>query len=128
MKVFCLDTNAILDFCYRFYPQYIFNDLWESMDAAIIARQIKFVITKDIYTEVILQIKKADYDPSVFDNFKTKFCVQIIDDYDAELAQLKVRLMQIAKNFPPAKLNLLHNDLSNICVYAQHRHHIRTGV
>lgn len=48
MKVFCLDTNSILDFCYRFYPQEIFGHLWELMHAAILARQIKFVITEHI--------------------------------------------------------------------------------
>lgn len=89
MKVFCLDTNAVLDFCYRFYPQDIFIDLWELINVSIIARQIKFVITKDIYAEIIAQIQKAGYDPSVFNDFMMRFCVQIIDDYDVEMAQLK---------------------------------------
>ncbi|WP_435931439.1 DUF4411 family protein [Moraxella bovoculi] len=127
MKVFCLDTNAILDFCYRFYPQDIFIDLWELVDAAIIARQIKFVITKDIHAEIIAQIQKACYDSSVLDGFMTRFCVQIIDDYDVEMAQLKAKLMSIAKNLPPAKLELLSNDLSNICIHSQHRSTVITS-
>ncbi|OOS03250.1 protein of unknown function [Moraxella cuniculi DSM 21768] len=127
MKVFCLDTNAILDFCYRFYPPDIFIALWELVDAAIIAKQIKFVITKNIYAEIIAQIQKANYDLSVFDGFMTRFCVQIIDDYDVEMAQLKARLMGIAKSFPPNKFDLLNNDLSNICIHSQYRSTVITS-
>ncbi|OAV09300.1 hypothetical protein AO377_1217 [Moraxella catarrhalis] len=120
MKVFCLDTNAILDFCYRFYPKDVFSALWEEIDAAIFAKQIEFVITKDIHDEITAQILKMRYDSSVFDDFKTQFHVRIIDDYDEELAKLKSNLMSIAKNFPPHKLDHLNNDLSNICLNSKY--------
>lgn len=127
MKVFCLDTNAVLDFCYRFYPQDIFIDLWELINASIIARQIKFVITKDIHAEIFAQIQKAGYNPSVFNDFMMRFCVQIIDDYDVEMAQLKAKLMGITKSIQPSKFDLLNNDLSNICIHSQQQSTVITS-
>lgn len=127
MRVFCLDANAILDFCYRFYPQEIFGSLWELLDSAVLARQIRFVMTKHIHDEVVAKITHMGYDKAVFDVFLASFDVQIIDDYDANLSQLKATLMSVTTAIDPKKLSNLDNDLSNICVSMMYRHTVITS-
>lgn len=126
MKVLCLDTNAILDICYRFYPQSIFGNLWQALDAAVLARQIKFVITRHIYDEIIAQITRMGYDDTIFNDFLTNFGVQIIDDYALELSQLKASLMTNT-TIAPHKLGNLDNDLSNICVSKKYGYTVLTS-
>ncbi|MFB6349448.1 DUF4411 family protein [Moraxella sp. ZJ142] len=116
----CLDTNSILDFCYRYYPQAMFGSLWESLDAAILANQIKFVIAQHIYTETTDKISYMGYDRTVFDAFLAAFRVQIIGGYDADLSALKADLMSITTAITAQRLSHLDNDLSSICVSRTH--------
>ena len=116
MKTYCLDTNAILDVCYRFYPKATFTTLWESINNAIMARQIKFIITEHIYIEITNKINLMQYDMAVFDEFMMYFNVSMIKlgEYEEKLAQLKAELMG-ETSISPEHLNKLDNDLFSIC-------------
>lgn len=117
MKNYCIDTNAILDLCYRYYPKTTFSHVWQSLEQAIIARQIKFYITEHIYKEVQDKIIKFNYDKILFDEFLTEFNITLIPlkEYDQQLAQLKA---DIASANPKLVKGLSNKDqdLSNICV------------
>lgn len=118
MRIYCLDTNAILDLCYRFYPKYIFSTLWENISNAIIARQIKFIITQHIQTEITAKISQMRYDMAVFEEFMAYFNVSVVEcnEYEANLAQIKATLMQKTSIRPADALNNLDNDLSSVCI------------
>ena len=119
MKNYCIDTNAILDICYRYYPKNYFPKIWESISLAVIARQIKFFITHHIYEEALGKIQQFGYDETVFNEFLQDFQINIIalDKYEQELALLKADIANANPNL--VKLKALigkDQDLSNTCV------------
>jgi|26BtaG_2_1085354.scaffolds.fasta_scaffold01067_7 hypothetical protein len=116
MIKYCVDTNAILDLCYRYYPPALFSELWERIESSILSRQITLVISQHIHDEVIERITLMDYDPQVFESFLSKFKVVTVakTTYEIELAQLQAELLDIT----PLSSSIAKNadDLSNICV------------
>lgn len=116
MRVYCLDTNAMLDLCYRVYPKHIFINLWEVLPRMVLLHQISFVVSCDIDAEVRNKITLFGYDMAVFDNFMTDCRIQVTDEYQAQLAQLKADLAQSTSIPNPRTLDRLNNDLSNVCV------------
>ncbi|MBE0446380.1 DUF4411 family protein, partial [Psychrobacter sp. FME5] len=43
MIKYCIDTNAILDLCYRYYPSSIFSNIWDMLEGCVLSRQIKII-------------------------------------------------------------------------------------
>lgn len=116
MKSYCVDTNAILDLCYRYYPKTTFANVWQALEQAITARQIKLYISQHIYDEVQAKIIQFGYDKNTFDVFLGEFNITIIPlkEYEQQLAQLKADI--VSAN--PKLIKGLSNkdqDLSNIC-------------
>lgn len=116
MIKYCVDTNAILDLCYRYYPPSIFGDLWVKIEGSVLSRQIQLMISQHIYEEVIKNIKRMQYDRQIFDNFIEKFNVEVVskETYEVELAQLQAELLEITSLRSSIAKNA--DDLSNICV------------
>lgn len=48
----CVDTNALLDICYRYYPNDSFTGLWDGLESAVIAGQVRFIQSEHINKEV----------------------------------------------------------------------------
>lgn len=117
MITFCLDTNSILDFCYRSYPRSMFPSVWDYVDASVLASQIKFVLSTHIHDEIITQINFRNYDPKVFDKFKSLFKVVVIPiaEYEQHLALIKSKLISIT-HFKANTIEKNENDLTNLCV------------
>lgn len=116
MIKYCIDTNAILDLCYRYYPSSIFSNIWDMLESSVLSRQIKIIISQHIHEEVYDRATLMSYDKTILDNFLRKFQVDIISkkEYEEELAQLQAELL----NITPLKSSIAKNtdDLSNICV------------
>ena len=120
----CLDTNAIIDICYRYYPKMVFEGIWNSLLAAVSGGMIKFVVSEDIYQEVygrLLIFKNYSQEP--LDYFFELFKVEIIskDRYGNELLSLQQQLIQDLPYFLNMKAEKrlkkvvhLNNDLSNV--------------
>ena len=119
MKNYCIDTNAILDICYRYYPKTYFHTIWSSIEQAVLARHIKLFITQHIYEEAFGKVKQFGYNEAVFNEFLQDFQIVIIplDDYEQKLAQLKADIATANPNLVKTKALLSKDqDLSNTCV------------
>lgn len=78
MKI-SLDTNAILDFCYRYYPERTFSNLWALLQSYKSSGQITFYACQCVVAEVKQYILNYDLDAYVFDDFIQRFQVKVID-------------------------------------------------
>lgn len=114
MKTFCLDTNVILDFCYRYYPKNRFETLWTTIHTCVSSGLIRLVISEHIKIEVKNQIKSFGYDEQIFENFFDSFKVQqiTIEQYQNELFNFST---DIQNHFPQIK-KVDENDFSNMAV------------
>ena len=95
MKI-SLDTNAVLDFCYRTYPKDIFPQLWEMLQAFKLANTVKFFICESILSEIEQKISDYSYDETIFEDFLNKFSVRKItsDEHGASTIELKKQLLR----------------------------------
>lgn len=116
MIKYCIDTNAILDLCYRYYPPSIFKNVWNDLEASVLSRHIGFLISEHIYEEVKKKIILMEYDEAIFTQFMEDFNVCTIDkeDYKIDLIQIQAELSDITKLSSSISRN--EDDLSNICV------------
>lgn len=116
MIKYCIDTNAILDLCYRYYPSSIFSNIWDVLEGNVLSRQIKIIISQHIHEEVLGRVILMNYDKKILDDFLKKFKVDIIskEDYETDLAQLQAELLDITSLNSSISKNA--DDLSNICV------------
>ncbi|PNK59508.1 DUF4411 family protein [Psychrobacter sp. FDAARGOS_221] len=116
MIKYCIDTNAILDLCYRYYPPSIFKNVWDDLEASILSRHICFLISEHIYEEVKDKIILMKYDESIFTQFMEEFNVSKIykKDYKIDLIQIQAELLNITQLNSSISRN--EDDLSNICV------------
>lgn len=117
MKNYCVDTNAILDLCYRYYPKATFNHVWQALQQAVVARQIKLHITEHIYNEVQAKILQFNYDKVLFELFldELNICIISFDEYEQELSELKADIASVNERLIKS-LSKNDNDLSNICI------------
>ena len=65
MKI-SLDTNAVLDFCYRTYPEDVFPQLWGVLHSFKLANTVKFFICDSILSEIEQKISDYNYDEDIF--------------------------------------------------------------
>jgi hypothetical protein len=117
----CVDTNALLDICYRYYPNDSFTGLWDGLESAVIAGQVRFIQSEHINKEVERKLAQFDYSRNKYDDFMRRLKVDVIrnSDYAQALISLKGDL---ASNVPfiarkqGTFLDNLDEDLSNISV------------
>lgn len=116
MIKYCIDTNAILDLCYRYYPPSIFKNVWNDLEASVLSRHIGFLISEHIYEEVNNKVILMQYDAAILSQFVQTFNVSIIPkkDYKKDLSDLQAELLDITKLSSSISRN--EDDLSNICV------------
>lgn len=116
MIKYCIDTNAILDLCYRYYPSSIFSNVWDMLEGNVLSKQIKIIIPQHIHEEVYGRVALMNYDRGILDDFFSKLKVDIIakKDYETDLVELQAELLDIT----PLNSSISKNadDLSNICV------------
>lgn len=72
MKI-CLDTNAILDICYRYYPFEKFQWIWDGLQACKCSGFISFYICDSVQEEVRDQIDRFGYNSDDYDHFLNCF-------------------------------------------------------
>jgi Domain of unknown function (DUF4411) len=70
-----LDTNAVLDFCYRFYPKSIFNRLWSELDRFVETKTIEFYMSETVKAELIGKVTDYQFDQAELDYFLVQFNV-----------------------------------------------------
>lgn len=115
----CVDTNAMLDFCYRYYHNEQFPTLWDALEEAVFAKQIQFIITKHIEEEIQGKITQFNYDVKLFGEFKSRFNLSTLREelYDITLLEIKEKLVTnvpIYQYSDPKKIDNIEADLSNI--------------
>jgi len=95
MKI-SLDTNAVLDFCYRTYPENVFPQLWGVLHSFKLANTVKFFICDSILSEIEQKISDYNYDEDIFQNFLDRFSVRKItsDEHGASTLELKKQLLR----------------------------------
>ena len=120
MKNYCLDTNAIFDFCYRYYPKYLFLPIWEQLQSFVLSKQIRFIISEHIHTEIYFKATQLTYDTAVLDTFIQELNITIIHktDYENELTNISTDLANIT-HLRATTINKNADDLSNICIAKQ---------
>lgn len=69
----CVDTNAILDLCYRYYPCKKFPWIWDGLKVCKSSGSIGFFICASVEDEVIEQISRFGYEAVEYENFKDAF-------------------------------------------------------
>ncbi len=91
-----LDTNAVLDFCYRNYPEQIFKEIWSSLESSRLANQVKFYMCQAVLHEIEQKITDYEYDESIFHAFLDRFCVHQIkpNEHGASILGLKQELLK----------------------------------
>jgi len=91
-----LDTNAILDLCYRAYPEDIFSSLWHEIELMCNGKFIKFYLCESANGEVLQQISNHDLDESIFNDFIQRFNVEIVssDEFGRDTLSLKSELLK----------------------------------
>lgn len=119
--VCCVDTNALLDICYRYYPTDSFTGLWDGLESAVMADQIHFIQSEHINKEVEGKLVQFDYPRNNYDDFMSRFKVVIIKNIDYAQALINLK-GDLASNVPFITkkqgifLDNLDEDLSNISV------------
>lgn len=98
MRYLSLDTNAILDFCYRIYPELTFPKLWELLDDLVIITAIKFCVCSSVLEETKSKCLAFKFEESILDDFLTRYRVMIIerDDVGNNILSIRTNLL----NYP----------------------------
>lgn len=94
-----LDTNAILDFCYRIYPELTFPRLWEMMDELTLTTTIKFCICSSILDETRSKLETFAFDENILDEFLVRFRVTVIDRDDVGSSIINIRTKLLGYSF-----------------------------
>lgn len=105
-----LDTNAVLDFCYRTYPENIFPKLWDEVEALCLGNFIKFHVCESVLTEIHDKILQYQWDDNVFEEFSARFNLLEVklDDHGQETLDIKSTLVKL-----PASANSKHVQEDN---------------
>lgn len=117
MITYCIDTNAILDMCYRYYPRSLFSPVWDNLQGAVLSGQIQLLISEHIHNEVYEQAQFFRYDPAPLNEFIDLFNIKPVQHalYAKDLADTSKELAKVTPLKPPTIAKDSH-DLSNICV------------
>lgn len=99
MMYLSLDTNAILDLCYRTYPELTFPKLWELLDDLILTTTIKFCVCSSVLEETRAKCLAFEFDENILDEFLIRFRVTTIDRDDVGNKILSIRTKLLAYPF-----------------------------
>ena len=94
-----LDTNALLDMCFRVYPEQTFPKLWEMLDDLTLTTTIKFCACSSILEETRSKCAFFAFDENILDSFLTRFRVIIIDRDEVGSRILNIRTKLLAYPF-----------------------------
>ncbi|MGI3302972.1 hypothetical protein ACRVDH_14695 [Acinetobacter baumannii] len=94
-----LDTNALLDICFRVYPEQTFPKLWEMLDDLTLTTTIKFCVCSSILEETRSKCGFFEFDENILDDFLTRFRVMIIDRDEVGSRILNIRTKLISYPF-----------------------------
>lgn len=95
-----LDTNAMLDLCYRFYPKSIFENVWSCLLIQMQQQHFAFYLSSTNKDECIKKIEQFDYDQVIFDDFINTMKVQVIerDDFGDSVIYIQ-KTLRLHPNF-----------------------------
>lgn len=99
MMYLSLDTNAILDICYRTYAELTFPKLWEFLDELILTTTIRFCVCSSVLEETKSKCLVFKFDENVLEDFLARFRVSIIDRDDVGNKILSIRTKLLAYQF-----------------------------
>ncbi|WP_373358431.1 DUF4411 family protein [Acinetobacter lactucae] len=90
-----LDTNALLDLCYRIYPEQTFPRLWEMLDELTLTTTIKFCVCSSILEETRSKCLAFEFDENILDGFLERFRVMIIDrdEIGSRILNIRAKLL-----------------------------------
>ncbi|MFW6713691.1 DUF4411 family protein [Acinetobacter pittii] len=94
-----LDTNALLDICFRVYPEQTFPKLWEMLDDLTLTTTIKFCVCSSILEETRSKCGFFEFDENILDDFLTRFRAMIIDRDEVGSRILNIRTKLISYPF-----------------------------
>nr|WP_313378955.1 DUF4411 family protein [Moraxella sp.] len=117
MMTYVVDTNSILDLCYRYYPKSLFTPVWDSLQSAVIAGHVRFVITQHIHSEIYRKAQTMRFNTAKLDEFRDMLKVDTVstDQYSNALSDILAELTDLT-DIKPETLVKNSDDLSNICV------------
>ncbi|MFZ7791446.1 DUF4411 family protein [Acinetobacter lwoffii] len=93
-----LDTNAILDFCFRAYPELTFPKLWELLEELTLTSTIKLCVCSSILEETRSKCLAFEYDENILDEFLIRFRVIVIDrdEVGSRILNIRAKLLSYA--------------------------------
>lgn len=111
-----LDTNAVLDFCYRFYPKTLFNSLWSELDHYVQTNTIEFYMSESIKAELIGKVEDYEFDKAVLQCFLDQFSVieQKRDDFGADVLLIQSKLLTYEFSKKSKQATSAHADIDVI--------------
>ncbi|GAC1375138.1 MAG: hypothetical protein NVS3B3_14890 [Aquirhabdus sp.] len=111
-----LDTNAVLDFCYRFYPKTLFNSLWSELDHYIQARTIEFHMSESVKAELIGKVEDYEFDKAILQSFLDQFRVieQKRDDFGDAVLSIQNKLLKYEFSKKSKQATSPHADIDVI--------------
>lgn len=111
-----LDTNAVLDFCYRFYPKTLFNTLWSELDHYVQTRAIEFYMSESVKAELIGKIEHYEFDIADLQYFLDQFSVveQKRDDFGDAILLIQSKLLKYEFSKKSKQATSPHADIDVI--------------
>lgn len=105
-----LDTNAILDLCYRVYPEQTFPGLWELLDDLTLTTTTKFCICSSILEETRSKCLVFEFDENILNDFITRFRVIIIDRDEVGSSILNIRKKLLDYSFAATSTHAIKDE------------------
>lgn len=105
-----LDTNAILDLCYRVYPEQTFPGLWELLDDLTLTTTTKFCICSSILEETRSKCLVFEFDENILNDFLTRFRVIIIDRDEVGSSILNIRTKLLSYSFSATSAHAIKDE------------------
>lgn len=121
MKYISLDTNAILDFCYRTYPEITFPKLWELVDSLVLSRTVKLCVCSSVLEETRDKANTFDFDQDILDSFLDRYFIQVIEKDDVGSEIIDIRKMLIKYPFS-ANSDHANSDEPDVDLIATAKH------
>jgi predicted DNA-binding protein (UPF0278 family) len=111
-----LDTNAVLDFCYRFYPKALFNSLWSELDQFVQTKNIEFYISDSVKAELLDKVEDYKFDMILLDCFFNQFGVieQKRDDFGDAVLSIQSKLLKYEFSKKTKQATSPHADIDVI--------------
>lgn len=127
MMRICIDTNAILDLCYRYYPNEKFPWIWDGLKVCKSSGSIGFFICASVEDETLEQISRFGYNEEEYEHFLDLFRPLIInpDEHGQTTTDFKNELLTypIAKSSP----HVLEDNYADLDIVSLGKHYCSEG-